>query len=184
MTVEIVIKRNGSTERFQSKKIVEALEKAHAHAHGRKKETEKIWMQEIALKVHKLRPKQLSSDIIRKVVADELKTRNMKPVADHYDFSFLQDSTSFLKKVVKRDGRTQEFSPKKIYKSLRKAFAMAEIHHERECERVTKLIVKRLEKIAGRKPIPVEAIREVAEGVLLETGHRVAAHRYMLHRYM
>lgn len=184
MTVETVIKRNGTIERFQSQKIIHALEKAHAHAHGRNKETEKVWMQEVALKVHKLRPRQLSSDVIRKVVVDELKTRKMKAVADHYDYSFLQDSKSPLKKVIKRDGRTQEFSPKKIYKSVRKAFTMVSVHHERECERVTKMIVKRLEKMAGRKPIPIEAIREATEEVLEQTGYQTVAHRYMLHRYM
>ena len=91
MTVEWVVKRNGSVERFQSHKIIDALEKAHAHAHGRKKIRETDWMMEVALKVHKLKPKQLSSDMVRKIVVDELKTRDMKKVADHYDFSFLQN---------------------------------------------------------------------------------------------
>lgn len=184
MTVERVVKRNGSIERFQSSKIVEGLEKAYAHARGRKKLIEKTWMNEIALKVHRMRPKQLSSEMIRKIIVDELKTRKMKDVADHYDFSFLQDPKSTLKKVAKRDGRIQEFSPKKIFKSIRKAFAAVGIHREKECERLTKIIIQRLEKIRGIKPLPVEAIREVTEEVLMETGHHQAAHRYMLHRYM
>ncbi|MEK6902231.1 MAG: ATP cone domain-containing protein [archaeon] len=184
MTVERVVKRNGSVERFQSYKIVEGLEKSYAHARGRKKLIEKIWMEEIALRVHRVRPKQLSSDTIRKIIVDDLNTRKMNDIADHYDFSFLQESPSKIKKVLKRSGKTELFSPKKIFKSIRKAFSMTGIPRERECERVTKIIIRRLEKIVGNKPLPVEAIREVTEEALMETGHHAAAHRYMLHRYM
>ncbi len=182
--VETIVKRDGSTKKFHPGKIVISLEKAFAHARNRKKLKETAWMDEIAEKVRKMRPKSMSSDLVRKIVVDELVARKMKDVASHYEFSFLKAEDSPLTKVIKRSGKKEKFDPKKVYKSIRKAFSMAGIHKERECERLTKTVISRLEKKFGSKLIPVESIRDETGKLLMEHGHEHAANRYMLHRFM
>ncbi len=86
-----------------------------------------------------------------------------------------------IKKVRKRDGSVVPFNPEKITEAIWKAVkAVGGTDYDR-AERITDLVVKKIEE--SREDIPgVEEIQDLVEKVLIEEGHAKVAKAYILYR--
>ncbi|MBI2578826.1 MAG: hypothetical protein HYW26_03885 [Candidatus Aenigmarchaeota archaeon] len=87
-------------------------------------------------------------------------------------------------KVIKRDGRTEKFQPRKILGSIRKALAHAHESRPGLAEKLAKQAQALIARKYRGKPVPVEAIKETLEFVLVKNKLPKAAKAYILYRYM
>ncbi len=86
-----------------------------------------------------------------------------------------------MDKVMKRDGTIVDFDAKKITLAIYKAMKASGIENLREAERLTTIVIKRLEEM--KKEIPkVEEIQDVVEEVLMLEGYTSVAKAYILYR--
>lgn len=80
--------------------------------------------------------------------------------------------------IIKRDGKTEEFSPEKIKKAITKAFmAGGLLNEERLIDGITKRVVKSIEK----KLISVEEIQDIVERELMGSNPYIAK-KYIIYR--
>jgi ribonucleoside-diphosphate reductase alpha chain len=87
--------------------------------------------------------------------------------------------------IRKRDGSVVAFSPEKIIRALTKAFATTGEGSEEQAERLTRLIVQRLEAVEKSNPgfVPeVEQIQDLVELSLIEEGLARTTKAYILYR--
>ncbi|MBR6389404.1 MAG: anaerobic ribonucleoside triphosphate reductase, partial [Opitutales bacterium] len=80
--------------------------------------------------------------------------------------------------ILKRDGKTEEFSPDKIKRAITKAFAAGGLlNEERLIDAITKRVVKSIEK----KLISVEEIQDIVERELMASNPYIAK-KYIIYR--
>ncbi|MEM3011815.1 MAG: anaerobic ribonucleoside-triphosphate reductase [Candidatus Hadarchaeales archaeon] len=92
--------------------------------------------------------------------------------------------SSVIRKVRKRDGGVQDFTPDRIGEAIRKAAeAQGLLDFEKEARRLQEIVVRRLEeKGYGEEKLPdVEEIQDEVEAVLRGEGYGTLAERY--HEY-
>lgn len=86
-------------------------------------------------------------------------------------------------KVLKRDGKLERFSSKKLEYSVRKALG-----HKKMDQKLTRIVVrevaKRLAKRHKQKPVPVEELKLVTYKVMVEMNMKPAARYYLIYRYL
>lgn len=88
---------------------------------------------------------------------------------------------SCMPKVVKRDGRLEDFDEKKIENAVKKAFnAVGEEDKGRSRELTGKVVSRIREK--GKENPTVEEIQDIVEEVLIEEGFSKVAKAYILYR--
>lgn len=89
--------------------------------------------------------------------------------------------TSF-RSVLKRDGREVPFDKTKIADAIYKAAQVAGGETRNEADELTEAVVMFLEREFHENPPPIEAIQDMVEQVLIETGHAATAKAYILYR--
>ena len=87
-------------------------------------------------------------------------------------------------KVIKRDGRAERFQYRKMLSSIRKAMAHAHVRSPDLAESLAKEAVGMINRKYKGKPVPVEAIKETVEFVLVKNKLPNVAKAYILYRYM
>lgn len=86
-----------------------------------------------------------------------------------------------MDKVMKRDGSIVNFDRKKITLAIYKAMKATNIENYNEAERLTDLVIKRLEEQNIEVP-KVEEIQDIVEEVLMLEGYTNVAKAYILYR--
>ncbi|MGC8619233.1 MAG: adenosylcobalamin-dependent ribonucleoside-diphosphate reductase [Thermoplasmata archaeon] len=86
-----------------------------------------------------------------------------------------------MDKVMKRDGTIVNFDKKKITLAIYKAMKATNIENYREAERLTDLVIRRLEDLHIDIP-KVEEIQDIVEEVLMLEGYTNVAKAYILYR--
>ncbi len=180
--IEQVVKRNGVTVRFQKNKLVSSLKKAFSHS-GLNPHRHAVVILDITKKIRQTGPTTAPVIQIRSLVASELKKHALAKVIEHYELVFLHLPETKLKNVLKRNGSTENFDPKKLFKSLRKAFSQTGLHDEKLCEKITRETAQRLENRFGSQTVPVESIRDTANEALVQHRLVTVAKAYVLHRF-
>ena len=90
--------------------------------------------------------------------------------------------TSRIRTVKKRDGQIVSFEPKKITEAIYKAISSVYEGKEKEAERLSSLVINKLEdEINGDCP-SVEDVQDKVELVLIEEGFSKAAKSYIIYR--
>lgn len=138
--------------------------------------------EEVCMELHDV--KTVSTERIRSAVLRVLGRHNLHDAMRYYEFVFLHIPPSKIRKVVKRDGTTEEFDPHKIYKAIRKALFDSDVKDGRVAERLAREVVDILNKKYPRGVVPVETIKEDVEYVLVKHRLPHVAKSYMLYRYM
>lgn len=121
---------------------------------------------------------------IREAVTKTMKEAGQKAAADAYHCAFLNIPDLGLRTVIKRDGRAIEFSPRRIFTSVRKAFSAAGIENATQAELVARGAVEILDKkFGGREPVPAEFVRETVQDLLARHGLPKVLKAYLRYRY-
>lgn len=83
--------------------------------------------------------------------------------------------------VIKRDGRLEKFSPKKIEEAVKKAFVSVDGEENGQCAAVARQIAV---AVAGdvKKSKSVEEIQDIVEAKLMESDRKDVAKAYILYR--
>ncbi len=178
-----VRKKTHHVQKFDPYKIESSLFRTLKHV-GKESHLARKLTKEVCYEISNHPKDMIEVDKIRKAIINVLKKNKLRDVIEAYDFVFLHIKNLGLKKVVKRDGRTEAFDPYKIFKSIRKSFTQADIQDGKRCEDITKEVVKILEKKYKGKSVPVENIKEDVEYVLVRHKLPQVAKFYILHRYM
>ena len=181
---KLVIKLDGTEERFRRNKIKTSLTKVLNHIGKHDHHLVDLLVDKIYHQLNKLKRKKLNVDEIRKAIRKVLKEHKMNDAVQFYELVFLHIKNLKIKKVIKRNGRIEKFDPHKIFKSIRKSFSEAGLEDGKKCEHLTKEIIKLLEKKYKNKPIPVENIKEDTEYILIKNKLPQVAKAYILYRYM
>lgn len=181
---KFVVKHDSSIQKFKKAKIKLSISKAFHHVKKHNKELINKISDEILHHLSKLKVKKINVEKIRTTVLNVLRNHKLHDAYDHYELVFLHIKNIKIKKVIKRDGRIENFSPHKIFKSIRKSFSQVGIEDGKRCEELTKEIIKLLEKKHGKKPIPVENIKSDVENILMRYKLPKVARAYILHRYI
>lgn len=93
---------------------------------------------------------------------------------------FLETS---IKKIKKRNGEIVEFNPEKITTAIFKAVVAVGGTDKNEAERVSNLIIKKLEERGYNGNVPsVEEVQDVVEEVLINERHLKTANAYQSYR--
>src|SRR3989304_4234825 len=126
--IKRVVKRDGSTQKFQLKKITHSLQRAMRRSKA------KGDAEAIAKEVYsKLRGPRVSSEQIRNAVNVVLEKNKMKKVYDSYSLMWLYRQPVKIKSIIKRHGGQERFNPEKLFKSIHKAMRAARIHNAKLC---------------------------------------------------
>jgi Oxygen-sensitive ribonucleoside-triphosphate reductase len=86
-----------------------------------------------------------------------------------------------MDKVMKRDGTIVPFDRKKITTAIYKAMKATGFENYNEADRLSQIVVKRLEEMGLEVP-KVEEIQDVVEEVLMIQGYTNVAKAYILYR--
>lgn len=87
-----------------------------------------------------------------------------------------------ISEIKKRDGRTAKFEPQKIATAIGKSLMAVKQEDTKLAEKLSRIVVKELEK-AFKKDIPtVEDVQNMVERVLIEEGLADIAKAYILYR--
>ena len=178
-----VRKRDGREERFSFQKLHVSIHQAFKRAKARDHDIASAVAHEVRDDLLKKKKKVVTVGQIERSVEKILRKRKMKNVADSYTLVFLSLKKPKIKSVRKRDGRVQKFEPKKVFKSVCKAFRQAGEPIDKECEKVTQQIINHLEKKHKREAVRVEHIKKAIYAVL-EKKHKKVAKAYLTHRYL
>lgn len=83
--------------------------------------------------------------------------------------------------VIKRDGRLEKFSPKKIEEAVKKAFMSVDGEENGQCAAVARQVAV---AVAGdmKKSKSVEEIQDIVEAKLMESDRKDVAKTYILYR--
>ena len=87
-----------------------------------------------------------------------------------------------ITKIVKRDGRVEEFNPKKITEAIRKAFIATKGGSGEPARHLSDEAVEILESRFRRRIPTVENVQDVVEEVLIRSGYTDVAKSYILYR--
>ncbi len=94
---------------------------------------------------------------------------------------------TMISKIKKRDGRIVDFTDKKIYNAIKKAFGAVygnEVDKSKDIEKVTKLTLKYAEEEFDDKITPtVEQIQDLVEKSLIELDYTEVAKAYIVYRH-
>lgn len=83
--------------------------------------------------------------------------------------------------VIKRDGRLEKFSPKKIEEAVKKAFVSVDGEENGQCAAVAKEIAVAV-TVEMKKSKSVEEIQDIVEAKLMESDRKDVAKAYILYR--
>lgn len=83
--------------------------------------------------------------------------------------------------VIKRDGRLEKFSPKKIEEAVKKAFVSVDGEENGQCAAVAKEIAVAV-TAEMKKSKSVEEIQDIVEAKLMESDRKDVAKAYILYR--
>jgi hypothetical protein len=84
-------------------------------------------------------------------------------------------------KILKRNGEVSPFDPAKITDAIWKAAQSVGGHDRAEAERLTNLVIARVnEKFHARSIPAVEEIQDVVERILIEEGQVATSKAYIL----
>lgn len=89
---------------------------------------------------------------------------------------------SKITKIKKRSGKTVDFDASKIEKAITKAGKATKEFGAKEAAKISKEVVKRLEKLPTKTILTVEEIQDVVENTLIDTGFRKTAKAYIIYR--
>ena len=182
--IKTVVKRDGSTQKFQLKKVTHSLQKSMKRAKKRNGITAEILAKEVYLHLLRKGFSKISSEQIRDAVDSVLKSHNLGRVYEAYSLMWLYRHPVKIKAVSKRHGGEENFNVEKIFKSIHKSMRQAHVHSDKFCEIITKDVIKRLEKEYGREKIDTYKIREAIIYVLTKKGLNNIARFYILHKYL
>ena len=88
-----------------------------------------------------------------------------------------------ITKILKRNGEVSTFHPEKISDAIWKAAQSVGGHDRTEAERLTNLVIARInEKFHARSIPAVEEIQDFVERILIEEGHVATSKAYILYR--
>ncbi len=83
--------------------------------------------------------------------------------------------------IIKRDGRSQPYQPRKIKEAVRKAFLSVDgTAPEEVLSRVTRAVEGKITALPG--PVQVETIQDLVEQTLMEQGYYQQSKNYILYR--
>ena len=86
------------------------------------------------------------------------------------------------RQILKRDGRTEPFEPKKITHAIFKAALACGGSNEALAEQLTEQALEEIDRRYGNRMPDVEGVQEIVEKVLIENGHAKTAKAYILYR--
>ena len=181
---KLVVKMDGTEEKFRKNKIKLSLSKVLKHIGRHDSNLIAVITDKVCHEISKYRLKKISVERIRTIIKKVLKSHKMNDAAKYYELVFLHIRNIKLKKVVKRDGRIENFDPHKIFKSIRKSFSETGLEDGKKCEQLTKQVIKLLGKKYKNKSVPVENIKEDIEYILIKNKLPHVAKSYILYRYM
>lgn len=88
-----------------------------------------------------------------------------------------------IRKIIKRDGRIEDFNPIKITNAIWKAAQAVGGKDYKRAVELTDKVIQRLEKELKKGEIPtVEQVQDIVEKTLIEEGHAKTAKAYILYR--
>ncbi|RLF41039.1 MAG: ribonucleoside triphosphate reductase [Thermoplasmata archaeon] len=88
-----------------------------------------------------------------------------------------------IRKIIKRDGRVEDFNPFRITNAIWKAAQAVGGKDYRRAVELTEKVLDHLEKTLKPGEIPtVEQVQDVVEKILIEEGHAKTAKAYILYR--
>lgn len=85
--------------------------------------------------------------------------------------------------IVKRDGRVTLFNPQKIADAIYKSAQSLGGNDYKEAERLSLIVVSKVEKVYQHNIPSVEQVQDIVEKVLIEEGHANTSKAYILYRY-
>jgi len=181
MFVKSVIKKDGTVQKFNLKKLQNSIDKSLKMT----KINNPLLAQNISYEVaYKLDKRNVTSNDIRKTVEEVLKRRKLNDVYRTYSLIWLRIPKPKLKNVEKRSGGIEKFDTEKLFKSIHKALYSARVHNDQLAARLTKETVKILEKDFKNKTVSTDYIKSVVERVLNKHRQKLAAKHYVIYRYI
>ncbi len=88
-----------------------------------------------------------------------------------------------IRKIIKRDGRIEDFNPVRITNAIWKAAQAVGGKDYRRAVELTEKVLDHLEKTLKHGDIPtVEQVQDIVEKILIEEGHAKTAKAYILYR--
>jgi len=88
-----------------------------------------------------------------------------------------------VKKILKRNGDVASFETDKIVDAIFKAAASVGGHDRAESERLTDLVIERVNAKFHARSIPaVEEVQDIVEQILIEEGHVATSKAYIIYR--
>lgn len=94
----------------------------------------------------------------------------------------MQNVISVFENVIKRDGTTENFNPKKIKSAIYKAGQATREFDEQIALKLTFKVVNIAQKIFADKNPSVEEIQDIVEEVLITSPYKTSAKAYILYR--
>ena len=91
-------------------------------------------------------------------------------------------STTVLTKILKRNGKTEDFDPQKITTALRKAGEVTREFDEPVAQRLTIRVLNLLHQLQLSSYPSVEQIQDIVEEVLIASPYKKTAKAYILYR--
>ena len=183
MAIKKIKKKDGTVEKFQFKKLNESISRACEQAKFKLCPPEAL-AKDVLKDLEKKNKRQIDVEDVRSAVCSVLKKNKMHNVCDTYLFVWLHSRKPKIKRVEKRDGSFQEFSPEKVFKSIQKSLRQSHIEDGNQAEKLTKEALSILDKKFSGKVVPVRDIKEVIEFVLVKNKLPGVAKKYILYRYM
>jgi transcriptional regulator NrdR family protein len=186
MSVQYIKKNSGRFQKFNVKKLEHSILAALRHAGIEDAGAfAKRFSHEVREYVEGSGAESIGADAVRTAVLHVIRQhRECASAAPAYELSSLHIKKTILTNVVKRSGRKEPFHPVKLFKSLKKSFALAGQEGGKKAEELTKEIIGILEKEYSEKPVPGEEIRRVAAQLLKEKGYTGAEKFYLLRKYL
>lgn len=178
----MVLKRNGSVEKFSEAKLEASVKRALKHARERRVSAHEVAKQ-VCRQFAKTRSQLVSFESIRRAVVKTLVQSRLQAAVAAYDNAFLQLGKLKTKRVIKRSGEIAEFDAYRIFKSIRKALHQSGAENHALCARLSRQIAKAIDRKFKGKNVPTHAIRRVVEQTLERLDLREAARLYVLHKY-
>ena len=84
-------------------------------------------------------------------------------------------------KVIKRDGRLEEFTPDKIYKAVKAAYTQVYVEDHDKIEKVVKKVFSDIADMDAEQ-IPITVIQAFVESRLIDVGYIKVAEKYIEYR--
>ena len=89
-----------------------------------------------------------------------------------------------IRKIIKRDGKIDDFNPFRITNAVWKAAQAVGGKDHRKATKITDEVLEKLEKSLKPGEMPtVEKVQDTVEKILMEQGHTKTAKAYILYRH-